>query len=193
MKKTTLMIVMTLAALAGCEEKTTGGAGGGGSAAATGSTTTTSAPVKTAENKVPADPNNIVNVAGGSKDHTTLVTALKAADYIDSVSNPGPITVFAPTNAAFDKLPKGTVEGLLKPEKADDLRTILKYHVVPSTYTEKDLKEGMTLGMVNGGKTTVHVKDGKIMINDANVVASIKCSNGIIHVIDAVLLPPPPK
>jgi uncharacterized surface protein with fasciclin (FAS1) repeats len=119
------------------------------------------------------------------------VTALKAADYIDSVSNPGPITVFAPTNAAFDKLPKGTVEGLLKPEKVDDLKTILKHHVVPSTYEQKDLKDGMTLGMVDGGKVTVHVQDGKIRVNDANVVTAIRASNGIVYVIDGVLLPTP--
>ncbi len=157
------------------------------------STTSATTPAKAAEpakdNVVPTDPNNIVNVAGGSKDHSTLVAALKAADYIDAISNPGPITVFAPTNAAFDKLPKGTVEGLLKPEKSADLKTILKHHVVPSTYTEKDLKDGMTLGMVDGGRTTVHVKDGKVQLDGANVVASIKCSNGIIHVVDSVLLP----
>jgi uncharacterized surface protein with fasciclin (FAS1) repeats len=191
MKKTMLTIVITLLGLSvACEKDATPGAGAGASATAA---TSAAALPKAPEFKVPADPNNIVNVAGGSKDHTTLVAALKAADYIDSVSNPGPITVFAPTNAAFDKLPKGTVDGLLKPEKIDDLKTILKFHVVPSTYEAKDLKDGASLGMVNGGHTTVHVKDGKIMINDANVVASIKCSNGIIHVIDAVLLPPPPK
>jgi len=91
---------------------------------------------------VPADPTNIVNIAGGSKDHTTLVAALKAADYIDSVSNAGPFTVFAPTNAAFDKLPPGTVDGLLKKEKQGDLKNILQYHVTVSTYQVKDLKEG---------------------------------------------------
>lgn len=145
---------------------------------------------ETQEFKVPTDPKNIVNIAGGSKDHSTLVAALKAADYVDSVANPGPITVFAPTNAAFDKLPKGTVEGLLKPEKQADLKTILKYHVVPSTYGAKDLKDGMSLGMVNGGKVAVHVKDGKITVNDANVIATIPASNGVVHVIDSVLLPP---
>lgn len=182
MKRTMLMLAITL--LLGCEKDVTPAA-----THATGSPP--AAPTAIEENKVPVDPNNIVSIAAGSKDHTTLVAALKAADYIDSVSNPGPITVFAPTNAAFDKLPKGTVEGLLRPEKVADLKTILKYHVVPSTYLATDLKDGMTLGMVNGGKVTVHVKDGKTMVNDANVVASIKASNGIIHVIDGVLLPPP--
>ena len=138
----------------------------------------------------PIDANNIVSIATGSKDHTTLVAALKAADYVASVANPGPLTVFAPTNAAFDKLPKGTVEGLLLPDKIEDLRTILKYHVTPSTYEQGALKDGMTLGMVNGGKATVHRKDGKLFINDAQIVASVRASNGIVHVVDGVLLPP---
>jgi len=182
MKRTMLMLAVTL--LLGCEKDATPAA-----SRTTGSPPTAPAPAE--ETKVPVDPNNIVSIAANSKDHTTLVAALKAADYIDSVSNPGPITVFAPTNAAFDKLPKGTVEGLLKPEKVDDLKTILKYHVAPSTYLATDLKDGTTLGMVNGGKVTVHVKDGKTMVNDANVVASIRASNGVIHVIDGVLLPAP--
>lgn len=138
---------------------------------------------------VPADPTNIVNIAGGSKDHTTLVTALKAADYIDSISNAGPFTVFAPTNAAFDKLPAGTVDGLLKKEKQTDLKNILQYHVAVSTYGVKDLHDGQTLSMANGGKVTIHVKDGKTQINDATIIATIPGSNGIVHVIDTVLLP----
>lgn len=141
---------------------------------------------------VPRDPNNIVSIAIASKDHTALVAALKAADYVDSVANPGPLTVFAPTNAAFDKLPAGTVEGLLKPEKIDDLKNVLKYHVTTSVYEQKDLKDGMVLGMANGGKATIHVKDGVITINDAKIVASARASNGVVHVIDGVLLPPAP-
>ena len=136
---------------------------------------------------------DIVDTAAGSPDHTTLVTAVKAADLVVSLKNPGPFTVFAPTNAAFDKLPKGTVEGLLKPEKKDDLATILQYHVTTSALQLKWLKDGEVLGMANGGKTTIKVaKDGKVTINGANVIASIPTSNGMIHVIDAVLLPPPP-
>ena len=142
---------------------------------------------------VPLDPNNIVSIASNSKDHTTLVAALKAADYVDSVANAGPFTVFAPTNAAFDKLPKGTVEGLVKPDKQDELREILKYHVTVSMYQQKDLKDGMVLPMANGAKATIHVKDGKVTINEANVVATIQGSNGVVHVIDGVLLPPPKK
>lgn len=157
---------------------------------------TTAAPARAAAAEppkpvaVPLDPNNIVSIASSSKDHTTLVTALKAADYVDSVANAGPFTVFAPTNAAFDKLPKGTVEGLLKAEKQTDLREILKYHVTVSMYQQKDLKDGMVLAMANGAKATIHVKDGKVSINDAAVVATIQGSNGVVHVVDAVLLPP---
>ncbi len=140
-----------------------------------------------------ASAKDIVDTAAGSPDHTTLVTAVKAADLVVSLKNPGPFTVFAPTNAAFDKLPKGTVEGLLKPEKKDDLAKILQYHVTTSALPLKWLKDGELLGMANGGKTTIKVaKDGKVTINGANVIASIPTTNGMIHVIDAVLLPPPP-
>jgi uncharacterized surface protein with fasciclin (FAS1) repeats len=140
--------------------------------------------------KDPNAPKDVVDVAVGSKDHTTLVAALKAAEYVDSLTNAGPFTVFAPTNAAFDKLPKGTVEGLVKPDKKPDLRKILQYHVAVSVYQAKDFKDGQVLGMANGGKVTFHVKDGKVMVNDAVIVASVPASNGIIHVVDGVLLPP---
>ena len=147
-------------------------------------------PAEPAFVKDPSAPKDIVDVAVGSKDHTTLVTALKAADYVDSLTNPGPFTVFAPTNAAFDKLPKGTVESLLTPEKRPDLKKVLQYHVAVSVYQAKDFKDGQVLGMANGAKITFHVKDGKVTVNDAAIVASVPASNGIIHVIDGVLLPP---
>ena len=134
---------------------------------------------------------DVVKVAVGSKDHTTLVAALKAAEYVDVLSNAGPFTVFAPTNDAFAKLPAGTVEGLVKPEKKNDLRNILEYHVTTSSLKEEWLKDGMTIGMVNGGKVTVKKSaDGKIKINEANVLAAVPASNGMVYVIDAVLLPP---
>lgn len=139
----------------------------------------------------PIDENNIVSIASGSKDHTTLVAALKAADYVASVANPGPLTVFAPTDAAFEKLPKGTVEGLLVPAKLEDLRNVLKYHVTPAVYETKFFSDGQSLGMVNGQRATVHLKDGGVFVNEARIVASIRASNGIVHVLDAVLLPPP--
>ncbi len=168
------------AALAGCGNKEPTPAPATGSPAA---------PAATPEFKMPTEPNNIVNIAGGSKDHTTLVKALKAADYLDSVATPGPITVFAPTDAAFAKLPKADLDELMKPEKVSELKELLKHHVVPSTYEVKDLKDGMTLGMLTG-KITIKAKDGKLSVDGANVIASIKASNGIVHVLDAVLVPP---
>ena len=137
---------------------------------------------------------NVVQVAVGSKDHTTLVTAVKAAELVDVLSNAGPFTVFAPTNAAFNKLPAGTVEGLLKPEKKDDLADILQYHVSVGVFKEELLQDGQTIGQVNGGNITISKKDGKLIVNGvANVVATVQASNGIVYVIDAVLLPPAAK
>ncbi len=133
---------------------------------------------------------NVVQVAVGSQDHTTLVTALKAASLVDAMSNAGPFTVFAPTNAAFDKLPAGTVEGLLKPDQKDALSNILEYHVYVGVIKTEQMRDGQSLGQVNGKNITINVKDGKYMINGkANIVASVPASNGIIHVIDEVLLP----
>lgn len=134
---------------------------------------------------------DVVKVAVGSPDHSTLVAALKQADLVNSLANAGPFTVFAPTNAAFDKLPAGTVDGLMKPDKKGDLQDILQYHVTTSALKSSFFKDGMTLGMVNGGNITFQVKDGKVMINNsATIIASVPASNGIVHVIDAVLLPP---
>jgi uncharacterized surface protein with fasciclin (FAS1) repeats len=132
---------------------------------------------------------NVVQVAISSKDHTTLVKAVQAADLVNALSNAGPFTVFAPTNAAFDKLPAGTVENLLTPEKKEDLRDILQYHVSLGVFKAENLTDGQVIGQVNGGNITITKKDGKLMVNGANIVASIPASNGIVHVIDAVLLP----
>lgn len=189
-----LVLVIMLAALVGCEKDPPSQTSSASSAKITAGQAPAEPPAaRNAEPAVvaPSDgPKNIVNVAVGSKEHTTLVTALKAADYVDSLTNPGPFTVFAPTNAAFDKLPKGTVEGLLKPEKTADLKGVLQYHVAVSVYSLSSFKDGQILAMANGSKVTLHVKDGKVMVNDANIVASVPASNGIIHVIDGVLLPP---
>jgi uncharacterized surface protein with fasciclin (FAS1) repeats len=132
----------------------------------------------------------VTDVAADSKDHTTLVAALQAADYIDALRNPGPFTVFAPTNAAFEKLPPGTVETLMKPENQDKLKRILQHHVLLSTYEAQWFKDGQTLGMVDGKKATMHVQDGKVRIDNATVGGSVRCGNGIVHVVDAVVLPP---
>src|SRR6476646_8890775 len=116
---------------------------------------------------------NIVKVAVGSPDHTTLVKALQQAELVDVLANPGPFTVFAPTNAAFDKLPKGTLDDLMKSDKKEDLQNILQYHVTTSALKSDYFKDGQTIGMVNGDNVTVRVKDGKIIINNqATIVAS---------------------
>lgn len=141
-------------------------------------------------NVPPLEPDNIVSLAIASADHTTLVAAIQAADYVTSVAASGPLTVFAPTNAAFEALPQGTVEGLLEPEAVDDLREILKYHVTTSALETSSFTDGQTLSMANGKKVTLGVADGGYTINGANIIASVKASNGMLHVIDAVLLPP---
>jgi len=146
--------------------------------------------VEEVSNIPPLHETNIVSLAIASEDHTTLVAALKAADYVTSVAASGPLTVFAPTNAAFDKLPEGTVETLLKPENVDQLRNILKYHVTTSALAIDSFSDGQIVGMVNGKKVTMHVKDGKVSINDANITASVPAENGMLHIIDVVLLPP---
>ena len=133
---------------------------------------------------------NVVQVAVGSADHTTLVAAVKAAGLVDALSNAGPFTVFAPTNAAFDKLPAGTVEGLLKPDQKDALKNILEYHTYVGSLKIEYMQDGQSFEQVNGGKINISKKDGKMMVNGkATVLASIPTSNGIIHVIDEVLLP----
>lgn len=132
---------------------------------------------------------NIVQVASGSKDHTTLVAAVKAAGLVDALSNAGPFTVFAPTNAAFDKLPAGTVDGLLKPEKLADLKNILEYHTYVGTLKPEYFQDGQSYEEVNGGKVQITKKDGKVFVNGSEILASIPTSNGIIHVINDVLLP----
>lgn len=133
---------------------------------------------------------NIVENAAGSAEHTTLVAAVKAAGLAETLSGTGPFTVFAPTNSAFDALPAGTVDNLLKPEMKKDLTGILTYHVVSGKLMAADLKDGQKLKTVEGKDLTVSVKDGKVMINGANVtIADVVSSNGVTHVIDAVLTP----
>ncbi len=146
---------------------------------------------------------NIIENAMNSKDHTTLVAAVKAAGLVDTLSGEGPFTVFAPTNAAFDKLPKGTVENLMKPENKEKLKQILTYHVIGGkaptsaaiTQMTKDDDNAHPVKMVSGDKLTTMIDDGKLKIKDASgnvatvTIADVKQSNGVIHVIDTVLLP----
>jgi uncharacterized surface protein with fasciclin (FAS1) repeats len=138
----------------------------------------------------PAAPKDVVDIAIGSPDHSTLVAAVTAAGLVETLKGAGPFTIFAPTNAAFNALPAGTVEGLLKPESKAALTKILTYHVVPGAVMAADLKDGQKVKTLQGEELTVSIKDGKVMINGANVTtADLKGSNGVVHVIDAVLMP----
>lgn len=167
-----------------------------GSAPAAPADSSDAAPASAGQSAVADDDSqkDIVKVAVGSKDHSTLVAAVKAADLVDVLTNTGPFTVFAPTNAAFDKLPAGTVNELLKPTKKEDLRNVLQYHVAVAVYKPEMFRDGQTLNMANGDNVKISVKDGKIVLNGtATVVGTVPAANGIIHVIDTVLLPPPAK
>ncbi len=145
---------------------------------------------------------NIVENAVNSKDHTTLVAAVKAAGLVSTLEGPGPFTVFAPTNEAFDKLPAGTVDNLVKPENKDTLVKILTYHVVPGKLTTNDLKKKIKQGggkaeltTVQGGTLTVTMQDGKYMLTDEKggmstiTIPNVYQSNGVIQVVDTVLMP----
>lgn len=132
---------------------------------------------------------DIVKIAVGSPDHTTLVAALQAANLVNALANAGPFTVFAPTNAAFNKLPKGTVDDLLKPANVDKLRGILQHHVTTSVYEVADLSDGMTLSMADGKAVTISKTGNDVTVDGAKVIASVRGSNGMVHVVDGVIVP----
>jgi uncharacterized surface protein with fasciclin (FAS1) repeats len=132
---------------------------------------------------------SVVAIAVGSPDHTTLVAAVKAAGLVETLSGSGPFTIFAPTNAAFAKLPAGTVESLLLPENKAKLTAILTYHVVAGKVLAADVKPGAVV-TVNGKSATISIKDGAPYIAGAKIVATdLVGSNGVVHVIDSVILP----
>ena len=138
---------------------------------------------------------NIIQNAVNSKDHTTLVAAVKAAGLVETLEGKGPFTVFAPTNTAFGKLPAGTVDTLVKPENKATLTKILTYHVVPGKLAASDLKDGMKLKTAEGEQLSVKHQDGKTWIVDAKggtsmvTISNVNQSNGVIHVVDTVLMP----
>ena len=133
---------------------------------------------------------SIVEIAAGNEDFTTLVAALKAADLVGVLEGEGPLTVFAPTNEAFAALPEGTVETLLKPENKDQLIEVLTYHVVPGAVYAKDVTQLSSATTVQGSDIRINTGMGKVKVDNAKVVMTdIKASNGVIHVIDAVILP----
>lgn len=144
----------------------------------------------------------IVDVASGNPDFSTLVAAVTAAGLVETLSGDGPFTVFAPTNAAFEKLPAGTVDGLLKPENLEKLKSILTYHVIAGKFDAATVTEAIkknngkyTVTTVQGGKIDLSLKDGKVILTDANnktstvVIADVAASNGVIHAIDSVVMP----
>ena len=132
----------------------------------------------------------IVETAAGNQDFSTLVTAVKAAELVETLNGDGPFTVFAPTNAAFNKLPSGTVDTLLKPENQDKLQNILKYHVVAGKVMAADAVKLSEAEAVNGETFKIEQRDGAVYVDGAKVVKTdLACSNGVIHVIDAVMIP----
>lgn len=132
---------------------------------------------------------NILQIAIGSKDHTTLVTAVQAAQIEHILVNNGPLTVFAPTNAAFDALPEGTVENLLKPENKAVLANILTNHAAPGTYKGKILKKSKTIYMATGNYVEVKIVGEDVYVGGAKILATIDATNGVVHVVDKVILP----
>ena len=159
----------------------------------------TQAPVDTAQ---AVKTTTIVDVAAGNADFSTLVTAVKAAGLVETLSGDGPFTVFAPTNAAFEKLPAGTVDNLLKPENLEKLKSLLTYHVIAGKFDAAAVTDAITKGKgkytvttVQGQKIDLSLKDGKVILTDANgkmstvVMADVAASNGIIHAIDSVVMP----
>jgi uncharacterized surface protein with fasciclin (FAS1) repeats len=180
MKKIFSLLTLCTVLLISCNDKTT-------------TETDTGVPLTGGQEAVQDDVSqkDVVKVAVASPDHTTLVAAVKQAELVTALSNAGPFTVFAPTNAAFDKLPPGTVDGLMKNDKKNDLINILEYHVSVGVYRTENMRDGQVIDQVNGDKITLSVKDGKVIVNGkANIIATVPASNGIVYVLDEVLLPP---
>ena len=133
---------------------------------------------------------NILQVAIDSADHSTHAAGVQAAGLEDVLTNAGPLTIFAPNKAAFDKLPEGTLENLSKPENKDVLKTIITFHAAPGSYTGSNIKGVMGIGQATGDKVKVTTENGNTFVNGAEVLATVKASNRNVHVIDQVLLPP---
>ena len=140
--------------------------------------------------KDPDAPPNALDLAISSPDHTTLVAAVVAGGLQNALVNAGPLTVFAPTNEAFAALPEGTVETLVKPENKATLVNILEGHVSPGNYKLEWMKDGMEMYMANGEYYLVEIIDGEYFVGGAKIIGSVPVSNGIVHVVDAVILPP---
>lgn len=188
MKKLLLLVLPAVLVLSACTTSTSTQPESNSQQAAS------NAPRMMAEESMPAQPvatNDIVDTAISSPDHTTLVSAVTAAGLVETLRGRGPFTVFAPTNAAFSALPAGTVEGLLQPDKKADLTNVLTYHVVAGSYMAKDLTEGLKLTTVQGQDITFTTKNGNWYINGTAMISAtdLTASNGVIHVIDSVIMP----
>jgi uncharacterized surface protein with fasciclin (FAS1) repeats len=152
------------------------------------------APAALAQSYSASDDPTLAEIAVQTDDLSTLLAAVQTAGLVDALAGDGPLTVFAPTNEAFARLPEGTVEGLLLDENRDQLTSILLYHVVAGSYSAGDLSDGQQIETLSGGQLTVRIADGAVTINGVPVVlADVDASNGVAHVIDGVLLPPAPN
>jgi len=183
MKKSLLMVAIASLAIISCTKSE--------NKADTSSATTTESTSGGQEAVVDEDSApTIVKLAVGNKDLSTLVTAVQAAELTTSLSNAGPFTVFAPTNAAFEKLPAGTVDDLLKPENKGKLTDILGHHTYVGVIKTEQMTDGQNLGMVDGKNITIKMVNGKPTVNGTvNIIASVPASNGMVHVVDGVILP----
>lgn len=183
MKKSLLMVIIASLAIISCTKSENN--------ADISSATTTESASGGQEAVVDEDSApTIVKLAVGNKDLSTLVTAVQAAELTTSLSNAGPFTVFAPTNAAFEKLPAGTVDDLLKPENKGKLTDILGHHTYVGVIKTEQMTDGQNLGMVDGKNITIKMVNGKPTVNGTvNIIASVPASNGMVHVVDGVILP----
>lgn len=183
MKKSLLMVALVSLAIISCKKSENN---------TNDSTTTTTEAASGGQEAVVDEDSapNIVKLAVGNKDLSTLVTAVQAAELTTSLSNAGPFTVFAPVNEAFDKLPAGTVDDLLKPENKGKLSDILGHHTYVGVIKTEQMTDGQNLGMVDGKNITIKMVNGKPTVNGTvNIIASVPASNGMVHVVDGVILP----
>lgn len=190
--KTTFKMLFVAAGLiffAACKNETQNE--GNGTAVESSETTTATTTERQGQAFIENDQSqpNVLQIAMKSPDHTTLVAAVQAAQLENALVNAGPLMVFAPTNEAFDALPAGTVEDLLKPENKAKLAYILKHHVTPGNYSKDFLKKFKKLGQASNENVPVEVKGDDVYVGGAKIVASIPAGNGIVHVVDKVILP----
>lgn len=183
MKKSFLMVALVSLAIISCKKSENN----------TNDSTTTTTEAASGGQEAVVDEDSaptIVKLAVGNKDLSTLVTAVQAAELTTSLSNAGPFTVFAPVNEAFDKLPAGTVDDLMKPENKEKLSDILGHHTYVGVIKTEQMTDGQNLGMVDGKNITIKMVNGKPTVNGTvNIIASVPASNGMVHVVDGVILP----